>query len=230
MSNRARQNRLLTSVRAVLKPLLACAVIALIFKVASLGHYADPVTIEHWLAEQGQWGWLVLFVGGITLMLVGFPRQIVAFVGGGLLGVTAGTLLSTAMAALACALTFLLSRYFLQAWVKRRFPRVIAKLHPLLAGKPYTATLAIRLLPVGSNAITSIVAGASTIRGRAFVSASAVGYLPQMLTFSLMGQGVEQMSSWQISVSISLLVCSVLLGAHLYRWYQQQPTDTLSAQ
>ncbi|GGF62060.1 TVP38/TMEM64 family protein [Alteromonas lipolytica] len=229
MNNNAGKNRLLTSIRAAVKPLLACAVIALIFKVASLGHYADPVAIEHWLRVQGQWGWVLLLVSGITLMLVGFPRQIVAFVGGGLLGVSAGTLIATAMAALACAITFILSRYFLQDWVNRRFPRVIAKLHPLLAAKPYSTTLAIRLLPVGSNAITNIVAGASTIRGRAFVSASALGYVPQMLTFALMGQGMEQMSSWQISVSLSLLVCSVLLGAHLYRWYQQQPANSVSA-
>lgn len=229
MSNIESENRWLTSARALFKPLLACTVVALIIKVASLGQYADPVAIQQWLTQQGLLGWPLLVLAGVTLMLVGFPRQIVAFAGGGLLGVAAGTLLSTAMAAMACASTFLISRYFLQSWVKRRFPRLIAKLHPLLTGKPYTATLAIRLLPVGSNALTNIVAGASTIRGRAFVSASAVGYVPQMLTFALMGQGMEQMSSWQISVSLSLLVCSVLLGAHLYRWYQQQPTDTTSA-
>lgn len=171
----------------------------------------------------------MLFVVGTLLLLIGFPRQVVAFIGGSLLGVSLGTTVSSAMAGVACAITFLLSRFFLQQWVKRKFPRVISKMHPLLSGKPYTSTLAIRLLPVGSNAITNIVAGASTIRGRAFVSAAVVGYVPQMLTFALMGQGMEQMSSWQISVSLSLLVCSVLLGAHLYRWYQQQPTDTISA-
>ena len=222
------EKRLQASLRGLLKPVLACVVIAFIFKMASLGEYADPVAIEQWLTEQGALGWPLLILSGVLLRLVGFPRQIVAFIGGGLLGVTAGTLLSTGMAAIACATTFLMSRYFLQDWVKRRFPGVIAKLHPLLAGKPYTATLAIRLLPIGSNAITNIVAGASTIRGRAFVSASALGYIPQMLTFALMGQGMEQMSSWQISVSLSLLVCSVLLGAHLYRWYQQQPADSIS--
>ena len=220
-------NRLQASIRALLKPLVACLVIAGLVKMASLGEYADPQAVEQWLTARGVLGWPLLIVTGLLLMLVGFPRQLVAFIGGGLLGVTAGTLISTAMAAIACATTFMISRYFLQAWVRRRFPGVIAKLHPLLAGKPYTATLAIRLLPIGSNALTNIVAGASTIKGRAFVSASALGYVPQMLTFALMGQGMEQMSSWQISVSLSLLVCSVLLGAHLYRWYQQQPVSTV---
>jgi len=228
MSKATHKSRLKITLQMLLKPVLACLVIAVIYKMASLGKDADPVAIEQWLTAQGLLGWPLLVVGGVLLMLVGFPRQIVAFIGGGLLGVTAGTLLSTAMAAIACATTFLTARYFLQSWVKRRFPGVVAKLHPLLAGKPYTATLAIRLLPVGSNAITNIVAGASTIKGRAFVSASALGYVPQMLTFALMGQGMEQMSSWQISVSLSLLVCSVLLGAHLYRWYQQQPASTVS--
>lgn len=222
--------QLSVSFRSIAKPLLACVLIAIVFKVASLGHYADPVEIQHWLDEQGSWGWPLLFVVGSLLMLIGFPRQVVAFIGGSLLGAGLGTAVSTAMAGIACAITFMLSRIFLQHWVKRKFPRVIAKMHPLLSKKPYTSTLAIRLLPVGSNAITNIVAGASTIRGRAFVSASVLGYVPQMLTFALMGQGMEQMSSWQISVSLSLLVCSVLLGAHLCRWYQQQPSNSVSAQ
>ena len=213
--------------RRVIKPLAACAIIALLISMAGLGQSAELSAVEAWLTDQGMLGWPLLFLAGVVLMVMGFPRQVVAFLSGGLLGVTAGTFLSTLMSACACATTFLLSRHFLQSWVRRRFPVVIAKLHPLLSKKPYSATLMIRLLPIGSNALINIVAGASTIRGRAFVSASAVGYIPQMLTFALLGQGVEQVSSIQIIVSLILLVCAVMLGAYLYRWYQQQEITDL---
>ena len=208
--------------RRIIKPLAACAVIALLVSMANLGQSAELSAVKAWLTGQGMLGWPLLFTAGVLLMVLGFPRQVVAFLGGGLLGATAGTVIATLMSACACAVTFMLSRYFLHSWVRRRYPTVIAKLHPLLSKKPYSATLMIRLLPIGSNALINIVAGASTIRGHAFVSASAVGYIPQMLTFALLGQGVEEMSSLQITVSLILLACALLLGAHLYRWDQKQ--------
>lgn len=220
----------LKSVKSLLIPMLVCVVLAVILKVASVGKQTDVLVVQQWLSEQGIWGWVVLSGAAVMLMLVGFPRQIVAFISGSLLGISLGALLSTGLAATACAITFVVSRRLLQRLVSSRFPTTVSKLHPLLKAKPYSTTLAIRLFPLGSNAITNIVAGASTIKGRQFVSASALGYLPQMLTFALMGQGIEQVSGWHITISLCLLISSVLLGAHLYRWYQQQSVALQSSE
>lgn len=200
-----------------------CILAGVMLHLAKMSQMVHPEDIQDWLANKGLLGWPLLFLGAAGLMLLGFPRQVIAFIAGSLLGVVSGALVSTLAAALSCFVGFVLARYFLQNWVLRKFPALIKRLHPLLQGKPFVATLAIRLLPVGSNALTNVVAGASTIPGRWFVSASALGYLPQMLTFALMGQGVEQLSTWQLAISFSLFICAAVLGLHVYRWYQQQP-------
>jgi uncharacterized membrane protein YdjX (TVP38/TMEM64 family) len=216
------------SVWSLYKPMLITLVICLI--VGAILHYArmrqliEPTEIQHWLDANPWWGIPTLFFLSAGLIIVGFPRQLVAFSAGSLFGVTLGTLSSTLAATLACVIAFYVSRLFLQAWVHSSFPVFIARIQPLLTGKPFSATLAVRLLPVGSNAITNIVAGASPIPASAFVLASTLGYVPQMLTFALLGQGMEQVSSWQIVISLSLFVCAALIGVHLYRWYIKQPS------
>ena len=81
-------------------------------------------------------------------------------------------------------------------------------------------TIIIRLLPIGSNLITNIAAGITRVRQEPFFIGSFIGYLPQMIIFSLIGSGIEVLSIWKISTSIVLFIISSILSAYLYREYQ----------
>jgi uncharacterized membrane protein YdjX (TVP38/TMEM64 family) len=89
-----------------------------------------------------------------------------------------------------------------------------------LAKSPFTKTIVIRLLPIGNNLVTNLVAGVSHVSGLSFVMGSMIGYLPQMAIFALMGKGVIVLSIWKVVLSIALFVISSLLSVRLYKQYK----------
>ena len=82
-------------------------------------------------------------------------------------------------------------------------------------------TLLIRLLPVGSNLATNLIAGVSSAGGIAFIGGSTVGYIPQTVVFALLGSGINLDPEIRISLSVALFFVSATLGVYLYRRYKR---------
>ena len=82
-------------------------------------------------------------------------------------------------------------------------------------------TLLIRFLPVGSNVLTNVAAGLSSVSGIVFVIASAIGYIPQTVIFALLGSGFNLDTWHNIGLSVLLFIASGLIGVHLYRKYRR---------
>ena len=76
----------------------------------------------------------------------------------------------------------------------------IARVRAALAARPFRTTLALRLLPVGSNLALNLLAGLGRIPVLPFLAASAIGYLPQTLIFVLLGEGVAVDRHWQLGL------------------------------
>jgi uncharacterized membrane protein YdjX (TVP38/TMEM64 family) len=80
----------------------------------------------------------------------------------------------------------------------------------------------VRLLPVGSNLATNLIAGCSGIRFVPFIGGSLLGYLPQTAIFALAGAGIGQTDATQIVVSIVLFALASAIGAFLYHSQRNQ--------
>ncbi|MDE0539706.1 MAG: SNARE associated Golgi protein, partial [Rhodospirillales bacterium] len=78
-------------------------------------------------------------------------------------------------------------------------------------------TLLIRLLPAGSNFLTNLAAGVSSARFPLFLAGSAIGYIPQMVVFALLGSGINLDPGLRISASVVLFFVSAGLGIYLFR-------------
>ncbi|MBT6609343.1 MAG: SNARE associated Golgi protein, partial [Rhodospirillaceae bacterium] len=63
----------------------------------------------------------------------------------------------------------------------------------------------------------STFAGVTGVSAVIFIAASAIGYIPQMLIFALVGSGVHLDTGYGIGLSVVLFVISGLMGVHLYR-------------
>ena len=50
-----------------------------------------------------------------------------------------------------------------------------------------------------------------------FFLGSALGYIPQMLIFSLVGSGARVDQFWQVAIAMALFVLAAILGIVLYR-------------
>lgn len=211
--------------RALVKGLVMLAALALLGFLFS--HFQlDEMLSKHWIdsevRDRGWAGMAVYLAMGMLVTSLGFPRQVVAFLGGYAFGFIEGTLLATVATALGCILDFHFARWLGRGFVQRRFPDRIRTLDDFLRLHPFSMTLLIRLLPVGHNTTTNLLAGVSGVPALAFLAGSALGYLPQNLVFALAGSGVAVDPTWRLSLAALLFVVSSLLGAWLYRRHRSE--------
>lgn len=210
----------LAAVRPYLKGLaliLSLVAIGYGMRAAGLSDVLNTGWVDAEVKGQGIRG-DAIFVGMATILAaVGFPRQVIAFMGGYAFGMLEGSALALLATTLGCILAFAYARIVGRSFVQRHFGKKVARFDNILADSPFLTTLLIRFLPVGSNVATNLIAGVSHVRVIPFVLGSAAGYLPQTAIFVLMGSGVQVDQTSKIGVGAALFVISGALGAYLYR-------------
>lgn len=194
--------------------------LVVIVVVAFLYPPADYIPAAKWgaaLETAGLSGMFLFWFVGMMCTSVGLPRQLVAFIGGLAYGLPLGLALSLAAALCGCWLTATVSRRLFSAAVLRRFPKPISMLDSLIKNDLFLKILVLRLQPLGTNLLTNVCIGFTKAPLPMFLLASAIGYVPQMLVFNLIGVGVRFESQQQLILSAVLLVISLVLGTVLYR-------------
>ena len=116
-----------------------------------------------------------------------------------------------------CTADFLWARLIARDWAVRRTRGRLAQLDRQISRHPFSATLTLRLLPVGSNLLLNLLAGVSAVAAGPFLLASAAGYVPQTLVFALLGSGVRVGHTVQLGLAMTLFLLSGLLGVWLLR-------------
>lgn len=204
--------------------------LSLILSLALLGWLSERLELadllsEHWVDDQvrgkGWSGDLLYLAMGTVTTAVGFPRQVVAFLGGYAFGFAQGSALALLATVAGAVLAFFFARWMGRSLVLHRFPGRMRKLDDFLRGHTFAMALVIRLLPVGSNVATNLVAGVSSARATPFFAGSAMGYLPQTAAFALAGSGVSLDPVVRLTLAVVLFVASSLLGVWLYRRHRR---------
>lgn len=177
---------------------------------------ADRNQVAAYLHSHGIEGFVAIMLAGAVFTGIGAPRQLLAFVfgfaHGGINGTLAATL-ATAMGATGC---FFIARALLRKSLAGRFDRRMRKFDELFREHTFIKVLMVRLLPVGSNLATNLIAGCSGIRFLPFLAGSTIGYLPQMLVFALAGAGIGNTDEYQLILSVALFIFASMIGALLH--------------
>ncbi len=194
--------------------------IGYVMKISGLGSFIDKAWIDSDIRGQGFTGEL-LFVGiGMLFTAVGLPRQVICFLAGYAFGLLEGTILALLASVLGCIVAFYYARVLGRDLVVSRFPNRVRGIDNFLHENPFSMTLLIRLLPLGSNLVTNLAAGVSSVGGGPFFLGSAIGYLPQILVFTLIGSGFSVDPELRITISVALFIVSGFLGVTLFRKYR----------
>ncbi len=166
---------------------------------------------------------------GLSLLFVlslatscGLPRQIAALVAGINLGALWGAIAATLAATLGCLLTFTVARYLLSEKITTKYPKQLTKLSLFLNQQTFLKTIVIRLLPIGSNFLTNIIAGVSGVSIKSYVSGSFVGFIPQMVIFALAGSGIRLGAKNEMIASGLLFLVALLLTAYLVKKHKMK--------
>ena len=173
------------------------------------------------VAAAGENGPLGFMAVGALACAAGMPRQVVAYAGGLAFGFWPGAVLALVAEMLGCVADFywarLAARGWAMRWLRSRAGGRLDRLDRFLCARAFTATLTLRLLPVGSNVVLNLLAGVSGVAAGPFLLASLLGYVPQTAVFALLGSGVR-VSEWvTVALGMAGFAASTLLGVLLLR-------------
>jgi uncharacterized membrane protein YdjX (TVP38/TMEM64 family) len=213
--------------------LLTLGLVAAGFALRDLG-------LDARIAAAGENGPLAYLAAGALACAFGVPRQVVAYAGGLAFGFWPGAALALLAEALGCAANFFTARRLARRWAERWLRRSgnngsgdggsadgspgigglggrLDRLDRFLSARTFTATLTLRLLPLGSNIALNLLAGVSGVAAGPFLLASVLGYIPQTAVFALLGGGVRVSQGVQIALAAALFAISIGMGVLLLR-------------
>ncbi len=213
----------MTVLRLVWKPVLMLAGLAaagLLLRAIGL----DPRAAADAAGRQGPVAYVVI---GALACAVGLPRQAVAMAGGYAFGFWPGTLLALIGEIGGCVIDFgwarLLGRRAALRLLERREGGRLYRLDRFLSERAFTATLTLRLLPLGNNLLLNLAAGVSGVAVAPFLVASLLGYVPQTVVFALAGAGAGVSDGVRFGLAVLLLLLSIGLGVVLLRGRAASP-------
>lgn len=160
---------------------------------------------------------------------LGVPRQVTAYAAGLGFGLVEGCVLALAAQMLGCAADFVWARTVARDWAARRITGRLSRLDAALTRHPFSATLTLRLLPLGNNVALNLLAGVSGVAAAPFLAASALGYAPQTVVFVLLGGGVQVGQETQLTLAAALFAVAGAAGVWLLRRVQDQPSKDTSS-
>jgi len=193
----------------------------LLFGLVIAGAVLRGQGLDAGVAAVGQQGPLAFVTLAAIGCAVGVPRQVIAYAGGLAFGFWLGAALALLAEAMGCAADLFWARLVARAWAARWLARAgggrIDRLNRFLVANAFTATLTLRLLPIGNNLLLNLVAGVSSVAAGPFLLASVLGYIPQTAIFALLGGGVRVSQGMQMTLAVALFAASIALGLLLLR-------------
>lgn len=204
--------------------LFSLVLVAYVLKATHFGAAVDEAWVDRKILRYGAAGEFLFVIAGGLFTAMAFPRQIISFLGGYAFGFVYGGVLALVATVTGCLISFYYARLFGRGFVRARFAGRIKKFDDFLHRHPFPMTLLIRLLPVGNNLVTNLVAGVSSVRPLPFFAGSALGYIPQTAVFALVGSGIHVNPMLRIGLAAVLFVVSGVLGVWLYRTYRHGKT------
>ena len=202
----------------LLRPvLLLCGLLAAALLLRALPDLRH-LLLSGLLSRDGWRGWMVFLCVGTAISAVGLPRQAVGFAGGFAYGPLGGILIASIVNLAAALADLMWARLVARDWVRRRLRQGrMGRLDGFMNANPFTSILTLRLLPVGSSLMVSLLAGVLGVRLVPFLGATLLGSLPQTVVFVLLGSGARIGHGLQIGLGIGLFATSGLGGVFLLR-------------
>lgn len=215
---RLRVINIFSSAKLTLFATMASLLLAITLATIFLGSYGNYIQqYLNVLIPKTLLGALLFTLLLAPAIAIGLPRQIAALSAGFLFGAGFGVLLATTSAIVGCLITLLLARKLFRNIVEKNYPQPLAKVSYFFSHNTFIKALIIRLVPAGSNFLTNVLAGTARTPLLPYILGSALGFIPQMTIFSLMGAGMQVNGQQQLISSVVLLVVALLLGVYLYR-------------
>jgi len=188
-----------------------------------------PEQLQSWLHQMGIWApiiYVLLYVVGTLLILPSTPLNLT---GGALFGIGWGTFWTTVAALIAAVVAFAFTRTLGRSYVAEKFAGKWEAIDAEMRQGGLFYMCAIRLLPIIPYGIVNFAAGLTAIRFRDYILGTAIGTVPGILPFVMMGSGLQALRKGNIMpLMVAFTLTGLLVGvATWYRRRRQSPQAAL---
>ncbi len=182
----------------------------------------DSAQIQQRLQPLGIWTpivYIVIYVVATVLML---PSTALNLAGGALFGVWLGTFWTSIAAVTAAIVTFLFTRTIGRELVEKKLAGRWRKMNTEIGSGGLFYIFAIRLLPIIPYGLVNLAAGLTSIRFRDYFWGTALGTMPGVFPFVMLGSsGLAALKTGDILPLLLALGTSGLLVAGA-TWFQRR--------
>lgn len=182
----------------------------------------DPIQIQYFLHESGSWApvaYVSIYVLATVLVL---PSTALNLTGGAIFGTVSGTFWTSVGALLAAVISFSLSRTVSRNFLSKRLEGKWQLLDAELRQGGLFYMFAIRLIPIMPYGLVNFVAGLTSINFRDYFIGTALGTVPSVLPFVMLGssgiQAIQTGKVFPLIGSLALIGVSMVIST----WYRRR--------
>jgi uncharacterized membrane protein YdjX (TVP38/TMEM64 family) len=208
-----------------LKSGMLVLVLVCVVAIALTGYWLggiDQAQLQTQLKQAGIWAPIV-YIGiyAIATILI-LPSTALNLAGGALFGLWLGTLWTSIAAIVAAVLAFTFTRTIGRQWMGRRLARRWQVMDTEIRRGGLFYMFAIRLLPIIPYGLVNFVAGMTSISFKDYFWGTALGTVPGILPFVMLGSsGVQAIRTGDVLPLIAALTLIALLVAGA-TWYRKR--------
>ncbi|MEM6252257.1 MAG: TVP38/TMEM64 family protein [Cyanobacteria bacterium P01_D01_bin.156] len=212
--------------RFILLIALVC-IIATGIVMFSLGGI-DPAWLRATLDRAGIWGPIIYIVIYTVATILVLPSTVLNLAGGALFGPWWGSLWTTIGALVAAVVAFGFTRTIGRELVAKRLAGYWQTIDAEICNGGLVYMLSIRLLPVIPYGLVNFAAGLTSISWKDYVVGTALGTLPGVLPFVLLGSSGLTLS--QTGDLVPLVVALTLIGMLVggATWYRRRTSPNVT--
>ncbi|NOQ46784.1 MAG: TVP38/TMEM64 family protein [Desulfobulbaceae bacterium] len=195
-------------------------VLIVLFKVFGLQQY---LTLDYLKQQQADFAalyaarpmtiigaYMLIYIAVTALSLPG--AAVMTLAGGGLFGLTSGSIVVSFASSIGATFACFVSRYLLRDWVQGKFGDKLVKINEGMAREGGFYLFSLRLVPIFPFFIINLVMGLTTIRLITYYWVSQLGMLPATIVYVNAGTQLAKIESLGGILSPGLIISFALLG------------------
>lgn len=209
--------------------LIGICLLATIAALYGLGGI-DPVRLQAWLTAAGIWAPMAYILAYAVATMLILPSTVLNLTGGALFGPVMGTVWTSIAAVLAAIASFIFTRTVGRAAVAKRLSGRWQAMDLEVRRGGLFYMFAVRLIPVMPYGLVNFAAGLTSVSFKDYVIGTALGTVPSVLPFVLLGSsGLQALSTGDVLPLLGALALTGILvaGATAYRqrWLREKAVD-----
>ncbi|MBL4762337.1 MAG: TVP38/TMEM64 family protein [Gammaproteobacteria bacterium] len=202
--------------RNVLKILSGLILLSLITLGFVYREHISVSTLQHWIEQAGIWGPIAFIVIYVIATVLFIPGSLLTLAAGAIFGPWLGGIYALAGATIGASLAFLLARFLMADWARKKTSGTLEKLTTGIDEEGWRFVAFVRLVPIFPFNVLNYALGLTRIPFMAYALTSFICMAPATVAYTWLGfAGREAVSGSKDNVQ-NIIIALALLAAVIF--------------